>query len=171
MLARVRVGLSRIRGRAVSGGPLGSPGAGGTARGGVYRPRAQYSQVSCAFRQLLSYAGQCTFEKAPASPFGEFTFYLTADVETNDDPSSRRLSLPHIYDDLPSLLVLNGLHWQDKMQNLNYPVHLVANTNPGVNKPRSQSRRYTQPLPYYAAWSRGFVSSVDTTRHPWHYTV
>jgi hypothetical protein len=37
----------------------------------------------------------------PASPFGEYTFYPTADVDANDDSSSRRPSLPHIYDGLP----------------------------------------------------------------------
>jgi hypothetical protein len=36
-----------------------------------------------------------------ASPFGEYTFYPTADVDANDDSSSRRPSLPHIYDGLP----------------------------------------------------------------------
>jgi hypothetical protein len=37
----------------------------------------------------------------PASPFGEYTFYPTADVDANDDSSLRRPSLPYIYDDLP----------------------------------------------------------------------
>jgi hypothetical protein len=43
----------------------------------------------------------------PASPFGEFT-YPTADVDANDDSSSRRPSLPHIYDGLP---VPSGSKW------------------------------------------------------------
>jgi hypothetical protein len=35
-----------------------------------------------------------------ASPFREYTFYPTPDVDANDNSSSRRPSLPHIYDDL-----------------------------------------------------------------------